>query len=97
MPVTVTVVPANPEVGLMLMLGTAITLNEATAESEPLVACTVRLPAADAGTLKVAEKVPMDVVVIVAGVVVTLVPSNDIPTSELAAKPVPDTVTCVSA
>jgi hypothetical protein len=70
----VTSVPAEPEVGLRVIAG-VVTAKLSLALLAPAVAVTVFGPAAaDEGTVKVAEKLPAAVVVIVAGVVAMEVP-----------------------
>lgn len=72
---TVTDVPAGPDVGESAMEGGSTTVNVAVADDDPLLALTVLAPTfADAGMAKVALNAPAEVVVIVAGTVVTAVP-----------------------
>lgn len=95
-PETVTELPAAPEVGLNVTVVTdEITLNVADAVAVLSVADTVRLPVdALVGTTKVTLlNAPDDDVVTVAGLVVTVAPSNLIVIVLLPPKPEPDTVT----
>ena len=77
----------------------SITLNCAEPVNDPSVALTVCFPTvADDGTVNVAlEKSPDEPLVIVLGVVLTFVPSNDIVIAEFAAKPLPETLTVAPA
>ena len=94
-PLTVTVAPTFALVGARLI---DATVTVKLAESElPLasVAITVLAPAADGGTLNAAVNEPELSVVTIMGVVDTAFPPNVIPIFELAAKPLPTTVTGV--
>ena len=94
-PVTVTLVPTGPEVGLRLIEG-VVTVKVADAVfALASVAVTVLAPAEDAGTLNVAEKAPVADVVTVTGTVVCVAPLNFIVMVEVEAKPAPVTVTVV--
>ncbi len=73
-PVTVTVVPAGPLVGLRV-IDDVVTVKVAVGELVPSVAKTVWDPAVEDGTVKVAENEPEDEVVTVVGLVVIVVPS----------------------
>lgn len=79
-PVTVTCVSTGPDVGNRFSTAAGlglVTVNMAAANAVPLVAFTALGPeGAPDGTLKVAEKAPAEVEVIVPGVVVTAVPAN---------------------
>ena len=77
----------------------SITVNCAEPVNDPSVALTGCFPTvADDGTVNVAlEKSPDEPVVIVLGVVLTFVPSNDIVIAEFAAKPLPETLTVAPA
>jgi hypothetical protein len=95
-PVTVMEVPVGPELGLRVAEGARPTVKVAVALVDPLEAHTVEGPAVDdEGTVKVAEKVPVEVLVMVAGVVVTLVPLSLTVTVEDDGKWEPATVTWV--
>ena len=73
--------PVTPELGVSVMAGSAVTVNVAVLLTAPLAARTVAAPVPDAvGAAKVAENAPADVVVTVAGVVVTDVPLKVIAT-----------------
>ena len=72
LPVTVTDVPVGPLVGFSVIAGVIVTVNCAEAEfDDASMALTVCCAAVDAGTVIVAEKLPVEVVVTVAGFVVT--------------------------
>ena len=60
-----------------------VTVKGAELVEDPLVAETVWVPGVEDGTVKVAEKAPEGLVVTVAGVVVTTVPSYLTATFEL--------------
>lgn len=82
---TVTEVPVGPEVGFKVIDGEEVTVKVALAVAEPLFALTEAGPEVDAeGTVNAAEKVPVEVVVTVAGLVVTSVPLNAIVTVAVA-------------
>ena len=73
--------PVTPELGVSVMDGSVVTVNVAVLLTAPLAARTVAAPVPDAvGAAKVAENAPADVVVTVAGVVVTDVPLKVIAT-----------------
>jgi hypothetical protein len=94
-PVTVTLVPTGPEVGLRLIEG-VVTVKVADAVfALASVAVTVLAPAEEAGTTNVAEKAPVADVVTVTGTVVCVAPLNFIVMVEVEAKPAPVTVTVV--
>src|SRR3989442_637591 len=84
---------------VMFNADVSITVNFAEPVNDPSVAPTVCCPTvADDDTVNVAlEKSPDEPVVIVLGVVLTFVPSNDIVITELAAKPLPETLTVAPA
>lgn len=96
-PEIVTEEPAAPEVGVNVTVADPDTLKIADPVIVPSVADTVWLPpAALEGITKVTlPNVPDELVVIVAGEVVTVVLSNFIVIVLLAPKPEPDTVTVV--
>ena len=67
--------PVGPDAGESEIEGGDTTAKVAVAAAEPLLALTVLAPTfADAGMAKVALNAPAEVVVIVAGTVVTAVP-----------------------
>ena len=77
--------PATPEVGVSVMDGSDVTVNDAVLLMAPLAARTVAAPVPDAvGATKVAENAPAGVVETIAGVVVTDVPLKVIATVALA-------------
>jgi hypothetical protein len=83
-PVTVTCVLAGPEEGESVIERWAVTVKVAVLADGPLAARTVAVPSPDEdGTVKEAEKVPVDVVVMDAGVVATEVPLKVIVTAAL--------------
>src|SRR2546425_420759 len=77
----------------------SFTVNFAEPVHDPAVALTVCCPTvADDGTVNVAPEKPPDAsVVMVTGLVLTFVPSNDIVIAEFAAKPLPETLTVAPA
>jgi len=91
-PETVMIEPTVPLVGLKVIDG--FTVKDEVCELPlPSVALVVSEPTGAWGTTNVAaEKEPVELVTMI-GDVVTDVPTKVIPTGELAAKPVPETVT----
>ena len=83
-PVTVIEVPTGPDTWLRAIEASGATVNGAESVPVPAAAAIVWAPAADAGTVMAVEKVPVLVVVTVAGVVVTMAPSYFIVTAVLA-------------
>lgn len=83
-PVTVTVVPARPELGLRVIDAEAVTVKVAVLPVAPLAAWMVLAPCvAVLGITIVAEKPPDDVVVMEAGFVAIEPPLNVTATVEL--------------
>ncbi len=86
-PVTVTVVPTAPEVGDKVIAGFVTVKVAVPVSALASVAVTALAPEeVEDGTTKVAVKVPVADVVIVAGTVVIVVPASFIVTWELEAK-----------
>ena len=76
-----TTVPAGPDVGLRVMEGVGVTVKVALSVAAPLVALTVAWPiSADAGTAKVALKLPEELAMTGDGLVATDVPLKVIAT-----------------
>ena len=94
-PVTVTVVPTLPVVGLVVMAEIMLKVAVPVCD-EPSVAVTVWAPFVEVpGTVKVAVNEPRLLLVTVVGVVGCVAPSYLMMIVEEAAKPAPDTVTVV--
>src|SRR3972149_3849287 len=91
LPLTVTWSPTKPDVGVMVIPDI---VKVALAKlPEASWAFTVWLPSVTAGTVKVAVKLPVALVVTNAGLVVTVTSSNLMVTFELGVKPLPLTLT----
>ena len=101
LPVTVTLVPVGPLVGLSDIVATGaggtVTVNDADAElNEASVALTVCVPAPEEdGTVMEPVKLPAELAVTVVGVVVIPEPSYDMVTAEFATKLLPEMFTVV--
>ena len=87
-PVTVTICPAGPPIGLALICGVTVKTADALTFLES-VALTVCLPAIDTGTEKVAVKDPDELVVMADGDMASVVLSNVNVTADEFVKPEP--------